>query len=323
MAKRLFLLFVCCGMAVLLYAQPKYDTTKWQMMVRGTDTFFMQKPSKADNLLLSGEYDAAVDAYRQMLKAGETDVVVPYNIACAYAIKGNRDSAFFFLWQAIEYDSTIQVLVDPDFVNLLGDVRWKEIEDRQIKLSRMKGQRFRDPKLAKELWRMKIRDQAYYREIQNSEKKLGMKNPLKDSLWVLKKQLNEENVARLQQIIADYGWPGKSMVGRSASNTAFLIIQHSTLEMQKKYKPMLMDACNRGDADWDALALMIDRIETSEGRPQVYGSQVRYNEEKDVYEPFPITDEHNLDKRRKEVGLRPARSYYANWDIDYKVEQNP
>ena len=61
----------------------------------------------------------------------------------------------------------------------------------------------------------------------------------------------------------------------------------------------------------------------NEGRPQVYGSQVRYNKDKEVYEPFPVADEHNLDRRRKEVGLPPARNYYANWDIDYTVEQNP
>ena len=322
MVKKLFLSLACCCMAVLLYAQPKYDTTKWQIMVRGTDTFLMQKPSKGDVLLLAGNYREAVGAYRQLLKEGETDRTVPYNMACAYAALGNRDSAFFFLPMALEYDSSIYVLTDPDFVNLLTDPRWKEIEDRQMRLQRMKGERYREPGLSKELWRMGIRDQAYYSQIKHAENEYGMKSPVKDSLWGLKKQLNEENLQRLEQIIEDYGWPGISLVGSRAANTAFLIVQHSDLETQKKYKPMLMAACNRGDAEWGALALLIDRIEVNEGRPQVYGSQVRYNEEKGVYEPYPAIDEHNLDKRRKEVGLRPAKSYYANWKIDYTVEQN-
>lgn len=323
MNKCLFLLLLSCCYTLLSVAQPAYDTNKWQMIVRGTDTILMQKPSKGDQLLLAGEYAGAVAAYRQLLKEGDGDRIIPYNIACAYAILGNNDSAFFYLPMSLEYDSSIFVLTDPDFVNLLTDPRWKKIEDRQMELQHMKGERFRNPKLTKELWRMGMRDQAYYSQVKLANKKYGMKNKVADSLWELKHKLNDENLKRLEQIIADNGWPGIALVGRRAANTAFLIIQHSTLEMQKKYMPMLMAACNRSDAEWDALALMIDRIEVNEGRPQVYGSQVTYKEDKGVYEPFPIIDEHNLDKRRKEVGLRPARNYYANWDIKYMVEQNP
>jgi hypothetical protein len=329
MTKTVFSTIVRVYMILLLYssgsiciAQTKIHTNKWQRIVHGTDTILRQKPSKGDQLLLGGDYAAAVAAYRQLLKEGDGNRVIPYNIACAYAALGNNDSAFFFLPMALEYDSSINVLTDPNFVGLLGDARWKNIEDRQMELQYMKGKRFRNPKLTKELWRMGLRDQAYYSQIKLADKKYGMKNKVADSLWELKDRLNDENLKRLEQIITDYGWPGISLVGRRAANTAFLVIQHATLEMQKKYKPMLMAACNRGEAEWDALALMIDRIEVNEGRPQIYGSQVTYKEDKGIYEPFPIVDEHNLDKRRKEVGLDPASIYYAAWDIQYTVEQN-
>ncbi len=322
MKKYMLLFLLVCSLATV-HAQQTYDTTKWQMMVRGTDTFFMKKPSKADVLFQQGDYTGAVAEFRRMLREGDADPSVTYNLACTYATLGNNDSAFFFLPMALEYDSSIYVLTDPDFTSLLTDPRWKQIEDRQIKLQRMKGIRYRNPRLTRELWRMLMRDQAYYSQIKVAGQKYGMDNKISDSLWVLKEQLNKENLKRLEQIIQDYGWPGISLVGHRAANAAFLIIQHSDLETQKKYKPMLMAACNKRDADWDALALLIDRIEVNEGRPQVYGSQVRYNKDKEVYEPFPVADEHNLDRRRKEVGLPPARNYYANWDIDYTVEQNP
>lgn len=322
MKKQFCITMLCTCMALVSAAQSAIDTNKWELVVRGTDSMWVQKPSKGDRLLLAGDYAGSVVAYRQLLKEGETDRVVLYNMACAYAVMGRNDSAFFFLQQALEYDSSIYVLTDPDMYSLLSDPRWKKIEDRQMELQRIKGERYRNARLTKELWRMGIRDQAYYSQIEHAENKYGKKNPVSDSLWKLKEQLNNENLQRLEQIIEDNGWPGTSLVGRRAATTAFLIVQHSDLETQKKYKPLLMAACNRQDAEWSSLALLIDRIEVNENRPQVYGSQVRYNAEKKVYEPFPITDEHNLDKRRKEAGLRPAGSYYANWNIDYKVEQN-
>lgn len=322
MKKYFCLVWLCTGMALTSVAQTAVDTNKWQLIVRGTDSMWMQKPSKADQLVQAGDYKGAVAAFRQQLKEGDTEPTTTYNLACAYSILGNKDSAFFFLQMALEYDSSIYVLTDPDFINLITDPRWKQIEERQLNLQYLKGSRYKQLKLTKELLRMGIRDQAYYTQINHAEDKYGMKNPVSDSLWKLKETLNDENLKRLQQIIEDYGWPGSSAVGRRAAQIAFLIVQHSNLEMQKKYKPMLMAACDRKDAEWSSLALLIDRIEVNENRPQIYGSQVRYNNEKKVYEPFPTVDEHNLDKRRKEAGLRSASSYYANWDIQYTVEQN-
>jgi hypothetical protein len=323
MRKPLVFLYIGLLLCVGATAQNAIDTSKWEMMVMGTDTVWMAKPTAASKAMDAGNYAEAVAAYRKLLKEGSTEHNDMYNLACAYALLNNKDSAFFFLDMSMDFDSTIFALSDPDLYHLISDVRWKKVEDRKLQLQAMSSRpaKYRDLRLAKELWRMGIRDQALYRDIENAEKKYSMKNPVKDSLWAIKERLNNENVSRLTQIIDDKGWPQKSAVGSRAASVAFLIVQHSDLETQKKYLPMLMAAANIGEAEWSSLALLIDRIEMGEGRPQIYGSQVSYNTHTKKYEPYQVVDEQHLDKRRKAAGLGSAREYYSRWQINYNVPQ--
>jgi len=46
-------------------------------------------------------------------------------------------------------------------------------------------------------------------------------------------------------------------------------------------------------------AMLRDRVLVSDGKKQVYGTQVRYNVELKKSQPFPIEDPDNVDTRRK------------------------
>lgn len=319
--KTIALVFLSLHCIMAAFAQTAFDTTKWELRIMNGDSILFKKPSAADKARDAGDLEAAIPFYKQEM-AELPDEFLPYNLACAYSLLGHNDSAFHYLDVALSKDSSIHVLTDPDMYNLLSDPRWKKLETRQTGCYQAKNGKLKDLALAQELWQMKLKDQAYYYAIQIAEKKNGMKSPEKDSLWQLKRVLNDANIKRLEALIARKGWPRMSVVGRDAATAAFLIVQHGDLALQKKYKPQIEAAANKKDAEWSSLALLIDRIEVNENRPQIYGSQVKYNEEKKVYEPFPIVDESNLDIRRRKVGLRPAKDYYANWQIDYTVQQN-
>ena len=125
----------------------------------------------------------------------------------------------------------------------------------------------------------------------------------------------------MPEIIAENGWPKKSEVKGSAAQAAFLVIQHADLELQQKYLPLLKEACEAGEADWSGYALMYDRVEMREGRPQLFGSQVTFNKETGNYEPYAIKEPEYVNKRRKEVGLGPIEEYLGHWNIEWQVEQ--
>ena len=103
--------------------------------------------------------------------------------------------------------------------------------------------------LRDELLKMQSDDQEYRGEVDKIRAlSLTADEKQKRVAALMEKQerLDKRNIRRLVQIINKYGWPGRSLVGKEGSLTAFLIIQHAELEDQTKYFPMLKEAVRRG-----------------------------------------------------------------------------
>ncbi|MEO5943584.1 MAG: DUF6624 domain-containing protein [Ferruginibacter sp.] len=102
-------------------------------------------------------------------------------------------------------------------------------------------------------------------------------------------QIDSLNLVQIEKIISLYGWPGKSFVGRSGNNTVFLAIQHSRLEIQEKYFPLLKASIAENESNPSALALLQDRILIQQGKKQIYGSQIDRD-------PYEVISEHGFQK---------------------------
>ena len=101
--------------------------------------------------------------------------------------------------------------------------------------------------LEKELVKMAEQDQKYRAEWQAKMIKLSAESRSKDdkaSMALMKKQnaADRKNMARLDAIVRQYGWPGRSVAGNRGSQAAFLILQHAELSHQQKYLPLLKEA---------------------------------------------------------------------------------
>ncbi len=134
--------------------------------------------------------------------------------------------------------------------------------------------------------------------------------------WVRQDSLN---LLRIEAIIAEHGFPGKSMVGERGASTVWLVIQHAPLEKQEKYFPLLTEAAEKGElrkSDW---AYLVDRINMHKGIPQIYGSQLSMNPETGVYRFHPIEDEANVNVRRASVGLPPLEEYARMMGVEWKL----
>ncbi len=95
-----------------------------------------------------------------------------------------------------------------------------------------------------------------------------MKN---EALKAEAEKVDKEDLVRIEAIIAQYGWPTRSLVGRSAGDAAWIVIQHADLATQKKYLDMMTKAADTGDLYPALLATTVDRIRVREGKAQVYG----------------------------------------------------
>ena len=165
----------------------------------------------------------------------------------------------------------------------------------------------KDKKLCADLLSIEKRDQDARKAIGGNSQNLAVLGEMQ--------RIDREDLSRVEAIIAKYGYPGKSLVGTQAASSAWLVIQHSDAATQKKYLPMMSKAAEAGELDRGKVAMTIDHILVSDGKPQVYGSA--FKKVNGEFVPEPIQDEKNIDARRKEVGLPPFAEYAARLKAEY------
>jgi hypothetical protein len=159
-----------------------------------------------------------------------------------------------------------------------------------------------------ELEAMHATDQPGRLQVIEAEKQHGRNSAPVRELWTKQSAIDQQNIGRLEAIVAAHGWPKRSVFGAKAASAAFLILQHADLGYQKKYLPMVREAAAANEMQRSSLALLEDRVRLREGKSQIYGSQVRRNA-KDEWEPTDLEDPANVDARRATVGLQPLADY--------------
>jgi hypothetical protein len=121
--------------------------------------------------------------------------------------------------------------------------------------------------------------------------------------------LDGRNLARMKEIVRRFGWPGLSLVGKDGSQAAWLLVQHadSDVAFQKQCLALIVAAVEKGEALPEHRAYLTDRVRVAEKQKQVYGTQ--FHEVNGRQEPFPIENEADVDRRRREIGLPSMAEY--------------
>ncbi|MCD6366267.1 MAG: hypothetical protein J7L46_01865, partial [Bacteroidales bacterium] len=170
-------------------------------------------------------------------------------------------------------------------------------------------------KLAKQLLMLGLKDQAFYFQIFTFPDSANY-------FWAKKIDINKDNLKEVENIIKTYGWPKRTEVGVDASNSVFMVLQHSNkLELMKKYLPQLKKLVDINEADGGQYALMIDRINLKEGKNQIYGSQCTYDTINKKFYIDSVEDIKNLNKRREQVGLQPIEEYLKSLNTMYILDK--
>ena len=144
----------------------------------------------------------------------------------------------------------------------------------------------------------------------------GWNSPESKAATAEESRIDSVNQARLKEIVTEYGWPGKSLVGEEAALAAFLILQHADLDLQKEYLPLFEAAAEKGEVAPMHLAMLQDRILRRQDQPQIYGTQLWNDPSTGELGLYPVRDSASVDIRRDSVGLRPIGDYLRNMGID-------
>lgn len=146
--------------------------------------------------------------------------------------------------------------------------------------------------------------------IQRENSLQGPDEQLRDTI----RAQDQRHTEQLKAIIAEQGWPTKTLVGLEAANAAWLIAQHA------KHDPAFMNQVLQlitphvatGDVEAEWYALLTDRLLVMRGEPQLYATQ--YTSEwisgaLQLTPSTPIYEPDHLAHRREVLGLSSHAEY--------------
>jgi len=130
-----------------------------------------------------------------------------------------------------------------------------------------------------------------------------------DDLALQMQQFDDGRLVRMKEIIAKYGWPGRSLVGTEAATSAYLIVSHAVRDVVFQRSALeAMKKLPQCEVENTQLASLTDRVLLAEGKKQLYGTMI-FVKPDGTFAPNPIEDEANVDKRRGELGLQTLAEY--------------
>ena len=221
------------------------------------------------------------------------------NYVCHHHLQRNLADGRF-----TQRDDAAWLAKDTDLVSLQKDPRMKGISEgaRANKEKKLAAEHPADAKLQHELLARVAEDQQARAAMVASQ----MKDPRASAAM---KAVDTRNTAWMKTVIAAHGWPGVTLVGKTAAQGAWLLVQHADLDpaFQERCLPLLAKAVKAHEADGKNLAYLTDRVRLAAGKPQVYGTQFEPRAGKWV--PKTLEDPAHVDARRKSMGLGTLAEY--------------
>lgn len=228
------------------------------------------------------------------------------------------DSAFSnlnYLISSLGYDDLGKIKSDTNFNRLQNHNEWKVILNK-VESNFTQRQSKRNIKLINLLDSI-LQDDQRYRTILSKMEMDSVRDTIIMKDLIYKMKFNDSlNLSKIEGILNLYGWPSPDMID-DRGEVIFLVLQHSPLTCQEKYLPLLMKSVKRNEADAQYFAYLVDRINISKGKKQVYGTQVGFNPKSG--KPFvePILDPFKVDKMRMDVDLPPLKEYLGMFNVDW------
>jgi hypothetical protein len=255
---------------------------------------------EADRHYEAGRFAESADAYDASITAGAVNPTTFYNAACSAALAGRVDAAFVLLDDAVGrgFRNCTLLAEDDDLAALHEDPRWEQIRARCAQAEADFLASLGIPELRAELLEMRRIDQAMRR---------GESLPELEGRGM--SDVDSVNTVRMREIIAEHGWPTKSLVGEDGARSAWLLVQHADAHPGFQRECLeLMNAVGDGEVDAVDLAYLTDRVLVNEGMKQIYGTQ--FWKVEGVLVPRPIEDEAAVEALRADVGMGTMQDYH-------------
>lgn len=213
-------------------------------------------------------------------------IVFSGGIACAHAVSDTDTDA------------------DAELSTCPGGAQWLAAEEARQAANPLPPEAPpRKPALRDELLRMGREDQAARAFLMSGKEPTPAEQ---DRLQAT----DARDLARLQQIVRDSGFPNAADVGRDAVAAAWLLVQHANADpgFQQQILSQIQGLGEGDGISGQDVALLTDRVLLAQGKPQRYGTQY----EGGMGSPLrlrPLEDPAGVDARRAALHLMPSATY--------------
>ena len=276
----------------------------------------------ADSFYKAKQYKSSANSYSKAFQslAGKGKPSDRYNAACSWSLSNNVDSAFYHLYhlaKTTNYNNDQGIQSDPDLINLHKDRRWLPLVDLIVK-NRALTEGKLDKQTAAILLQVFNSDQQIRKNLIDIQSQFGINSAESKKILGDMLAVDSANLKIVTKVINEKGWLGPDEVGKEGSLAQFLVIQHSNIDIQKKYLDTVKNAVKNKKESAGNLALLEDRISLSLTGKQIFGTQIGTDAETGLSYVLPIENEATVDIRRGERGLEPLEQYAKRFGIIYK-----
>lgn len=142
------------------------------------------------------------------------------------------------------------------------------------------------------------------------------KTVTKNGKWDFAKwdsSIDIENTKLVKKIVIKYGWPTIQLVGKKASNNAWLLVQHADhdLKFQEKILGLLKKTYEKkpNSIKGANIAYLTDRVLLRKGKKQEFGTQWHGSKNSSILTLRPTINRRNLNYRRLKYDLAPIKKF--------------
>lgn len=273
---------------------------------------------KAERAYVKGNYERSAKLYNNLLaEQGQY-----------YQLEFNHLTALVHTADTLAIEAAFRKLLDSPFLDcnyLSLNEDFKQIKYRKVfnlwkqavgacqgKEQKMLAETaIQLPEVRTQLLWMKVQDVASDVQVIHKIRYDGYPDISYDSLKNFRAKIYEEQFEQLLGFVEEYGWLGKSLVGKDGAEAAWLIAQHgqhAPIE-QVKLLPRLLAAAQSGEAKMSQYAHLFDLVCSHHRRPQRYGTLRWENPDTSNWEIYPIEEPDKVNEYRQEAGLPPLKGY--------------
>jgi len=140
--------------------------------------------------------------------------------------------------------------------------------------------------------------------------KLGLtKEDYTGDLWKKQRLLDTSNLKVVKNILDNYGYPGKSIVGEPTNLIAIDVIEHNPIHIDQ-YLDLFKEAAAKGELPMTRVAALEDKYLMQQHKEQIYGTQAQITAANGFF-IWPIKEPEGVNRRRADAGFDRTIEEYA------------